>query len=97
MIGRGIFGTINSASLRFFTEKLAVSPSSTVDEGQHDTIYVTLELLLHVEPVAQKKWAACLNQLVQHKYTNLCHNVTTSPTLLTPLGLDNILIIVFVY
>ena len=40
-----IFGA--SASPRSLTKKLAMSPSSTVHGGQHDTKYVTFELLLH--------------------------------------------------
>ena len=40
-----VFGA--GASPRSLTKKLAMSPSSTVDGGQHDTKYVTFELLLH--------------------------------------------------
>ena len=35
---------------------LAMSPFSTVHVGQHDTKYVTLELLLHVAFVADEIW-----------------------------------------
>ena len=40
-----IFGA--SASPRPLTKKMAVSPSSTVHGGQHDTKYVTFELRMH--------------------------------------------------
>ena len=40
-----IFGA--SASPRFLTKKLAMSPSSTLHGGQHDTKHVTFELLMH--------------------------------------------------
>ena len=40
-----IFGA--SASHRSSTKKLAMSPSSTVHGGQHDTKHVAVKLLLH--------------------------------------------------
>ena len=40
-----IFGA--SASARSLTKKMAMSPFSTVHGGQHDTKYVTFELLMH--------------------------------------------------
>ena len=39
---------------RSLTKKLAMSPSSTVHGGQHDTKYVTFELLLHAAFVADE-------------------------------------------
>ena len=41
-------------------KKLAVSPSSTVHGGQHDTKYVIFELLLHAAVVADKIWGFML-------------------------------------
>ena len=49
-----IFGA--SASPRSFPKKLTMSNSSTVHGGQHDTKYVTLELLMHAAFVADKIW-----------------------------------------
>ena len=49
-----IFGA--SASPRSLTKKLAMSPSSTVHGGQHDTKYVTFELLMHAAFVADEIW-----------------------------------------
>ena len=57
-----IFGS--SASPGSLTEKMAVSPSSTVHGGQHDTKYVTFELLTHAVFVADGIWVLCLNELV---------------------------------
>ena len=53
-----IFGA--SASPRSLTKKLAMSPSSTVHGGQHDTKYVTFELLMHAAFVADKIWGFML-------------------------------------
>ena len=47
-----IFAT--SASPRSLTKKMAMSPSSTVHGGQHDTKYVTFELLMHAAFVADE-------------------------------------------
>ena len=47
-----IFGA--SASPRSITKKIAMSPSSTVHGGQHDTKYVTFELLMHAAFVADE-------------------------------------------
>ena len=44
-----------------------MAPSSTVHAGQHDTKYVTFELLLHAAFAADKIGVICLNQLVQEK------------------------------
>ena len=41
-----------------------MSPASTVHGGQHNTKYVTFELLLHAAFVADEVWGLCLNQLV---------------------------------
>ena len=49
-----IFGA--SASPRSLTKKLAMSPSSTVHGGQHDTKYVSFELLMHAAFVADEIW-----------------------------------------
>ena len=49
-----IFGA--SASPRSLTKAMAMSPSSTVYRGQHDTKYVTFELLMHVAFVADEIW-----------------------------------------
>ena len=43
-----------SASPRPLTPNIAMSPSSTVYGGQHDTKYVTFELLMHAAFVADK-------------------------------------------
>ena len=53
-----IFGA--SASPRALTKKLAMSPSSTVYGGSHDTKYVTFELLMHAAFVADKIWGFTL-------------------------------------
>ena len=57
-----------SASPRSLTKKKAMSPSSTVHGGQHDTKYVTFELLLHAAFVSDENWVfmlelACINSL----------------------------------
>ena len=49
-----IFGA--SASPRSLTKKLAMSPSFAVHGGQHDTKYVTFELLMHAAFVADEIW-----------------------------------------
>ena len=43
---------------------MAMSPSSTVHGGQHDTKYVTFELLRYAAFVGDEIWGLCLNQLV---------------------------------
>ena len=45
-----------SASPRSLTKKMAMSPSSTVHGGQHDTKYVAFESLMHVAFVADEVW-----------------------------------------
>ena len=50
-----IFGA--SASPRSFTKKRPMSPSSIVHGGQHDTKYVTLDLLLQAAFVADEIWS----------------------------------------
>ena len=40
--------------LQSLTNKMAMSPSSTVHGGQHDTKYVTFELLMHAAFVADE-------------------------------------------
>ena len=42
------------------TKKLAISPSSTVHGGRHDTQCVTFELLLHAAFVADEIWGFML-------------------------------------
>ena len=49
-----------SASPKSLTKKLAMSPSSTVHGGQHDTKCVTFELLLHAAFVADEIWGFML-------------------------------------
>ena len=41
-----------------------MSLSTTVDGGQHDTKYVTFDLLLHAAFVADEIWVIRFNQLV---------------------------------
>ena len=53
-----IFGA--SASPSSLTKKMAMSPSSTVHDGQHDTKYVTFELLMHAAFVANEIWGFTL-------------------------------------
>ena len=53
-----IFGA--TASPRSLTKKLAMSTSSTVHSGQHDTKYVTLALLMHAAFVADEIWGFML-------------------------------------
>ena len=57
---RHIFGA--SASPRSLTNKPAMSPSSTVHGGQHDTQYLTFELLLHAAFVAYEIWGYMLER-----------------------------------
>ena len=49
-----------SVSPSSLTTKLAMSPSSTVHVGQHDTKYVAFELLLHAAFVADENWGDML-------------------------------------
>ena len=49
-----IFGA--SASPSSLTKKLAMSPSSAVHSGQHDTKYETFELLMHAAVMADGIW-----------------------------------------
>ena len=42
--------------MRLLTKKMAISPSSTVHGGQHDTNYVAIELLMHAAVVADEIW-----------------------------------------
>ena len=42
------------------TKKLAMSPSSNVHDGQHETKYVTFELLMHAAFVADEIWGFML-------------------------------------
>ena len=51
-----------SASPRSLTKKMAMSPPSTVHGGQHDTKYVTFELLMHAAFVADEIWGFMLEQ-----------------------------------
>ena len=53
-----IFGA--SSSRRSLTKKMAMSPSSTAHGGQHDTKYVTFELLMHAALVADEIWGFIL-------------------------------------
>ena len=53
-----IFGA--SASPRSLTKNLSMSPSSTVDGGQHDAKCVTFELLLYAAFVADESWGVML-------------------------------------
>ena len=55
---RHVFGA--STRPRPWTKKLVMSPSSTVHGGQHDTKYVTFELLLHAAFVADEIWGCML-------------------------------------
>ena len=75
-----IFGAA-SASPRSLTKKLARSPFSTAHGGQHDTKYVTFELLLHAAFVADNVvflgfMLGLLNQLVLIEGPLLDQNVT---------------------
>ena len=53
-----IFGA--NANPRSLTKKLAMSPSSTVRGGQHDTKHVTFELRVHAAFVADEIWGFML-------------------------------------
>ena len=44
-----------------------MSPSPTVHGGQHDTKYVTFELLLHAAFVADEIWGFTLESIKQNK------------------------------
>ena len=59
MIGRDIFLALTPVlcSSHFF---LAMSTSSAVHGGQHDTKYVTFELLLHAAFVVDQIWGDML-------------------------------------
>ena len=56
MIGPDTFSALAPVLARSLTKKLAMSPSSTVQGGQHDTKYVTFEFLLHAAFVADENW-----------------------------------------
>ena len=60
MIGRDTFSELASASPGSLPKKLAMSPSSTVHGGQHDTKYVKFELLMHAAFVADEVWGFML-------------------------------------
>ena len=51
-----IFGASAIPTNRSLTKKMAMPPSSTVHGGQHDTKYVTFELLMHAAFVADEIW-----------------------------------------
>ena len=53
-----LFGA--SAIPRSLTKKMAMSPSSAVHGGQHNTKYVTFELLLRAAFVADEIWGDLL-------------------------------------
>ena len=55
-----------SDSPRSLTKKLAMSPSSTVPGCQHDTKYVTFELLLHAAFVADEIWGSIVEPACKH-------------------------------
>ena len=55
MIGRDTFSVL-APVLGPQQNKKAMSPSSTVYGGQHDTKYVTFELLMHAAFVADETW-----------------------------------------
>ena len=55
MIGRDTFSVL-APVLGPLTKKMAMSPSSTVHGRQHDTKYVTFELLMHAAFVADEIW-----------------------------------------
>ena len=47
-----IFGA--SGSPRFLAKKMAMSPLSTVHDGQHDTKHVTFQVLMHAASVVDE-------------------------------------------
>ena len=59
------------AALKGLTTKLAMSLSFTVHGRQHDTKYVTFELLLHAAFVADEIWGFMLEpaRTLRYKYT----------------------------
>ena len=59
MIGRDTFSAL-ALVLGPSTKKLAMSTSSTVHGGQHDTKYVTFDLLMHAAFVANEIWGFML-------------------------------------
>ena len=59
MIGRDTFSVLEPV-LAPQQKKMAMSPSSTVHDGQHDTKYVTFELLMHAAFVADEIWGFML-------------------------------------
>ena len=63
-----IFGA--SASPRSLTKNMTTSPSSTVHDGQHDTKYVSFELLVHAAFVADETWGFMLEPA--HKSLSNC-------------------------
>ena len=60
-----------SASPRSLTKKMAMSPPSTVHGGQHDTKYVTFELLMHAAFVADEIWGFMLEPARSQKFSQL--------------------------
>ena len=53
-------------------------PSFTVRGGQHDTKYVTFELLMHAEFVADEIWGFMLEPARTRNF--LCHNSHIIPS-----------------
>ena len=74
-----IFGA--SPSPRSYKKNLAMSPSSTVHGGQHDTKYVTLELIFYAAFVAVKLCGDCLNQIVTGRPQRAAASTTKNYTL----------------
>ena len=54
MIGRDTFSVL--APVLGPKQKKAMSPFSTIHGGQHDTKYLTFELLMHAAFVADEIW-----------------------------------------
>ena len=72
MIGRDTFSVL-APVLGPLTKKMAMSPSSTVHGGQHDTQYVTFELQIHAAFVTDEIWGFMLEPArSKHDNSNPC-------------------------
>ena len=77
MIGRDIFSAL--APVLGLDKKMAMSASSTDDGGQHDTKYVTFELLMHVAFVADEIWGFMLEPACIYVFFVIPCSITYTP------------------
>ena len=77
MIGRDIFSAL--APVLGLDKKMAMSASSTDDGGQHDTKYVTFELLMHAAFVADEIWGFTLEPARVYVFFVIPCSITYTP------------------